>query len=318
MSDDAPYLAPYGRHLFFCDGALSDHCDPEHQVPRLQAYLASKLGKLGDYLDPNRVKVSTSPCMGVCMGGPIAEVAPHIEANLSFIVGLPEEDPDERRVTLELIDRLCQINPKARCSVCVYMPYPGTPLWPDALARGYVPPSSQEGWTEFDLNRGNTPWVSEQEANVMCEINDILYVGRSQGHRMLKPYYGLLRWRWMNQQFGFYWEGPVKRAGGRVVENIAPCARCVIALGTRWCNTTPTRIKAGSRAIRRRCKRDEFLRIIAEHKSGLYNSPVIPAKAGIHPDGSRCRLIRWMILLVIFLSSESANSSFLRKQESIR
>ena len=123
---------------------------------------------------------------------------------------------------MELIDRLCQINPKARCSVCVYMPYPGTPLWPDALARGYVPPSSQEGWTEFDLNRGNTPWVSEQEANVMCEINDILYVGRSQGHWMLKPYYGLLRWRWMNQQFGFYWEGPVKRAGGRVVENVAP------------------------------------------------------------------------------------------------
>ena len=25
---------------------------------------------------------------------------------------------------------------KVRCSVCVYMPYPGTPLWPDALKRG--------------------------------------------------------------------------------------------------------------------------------------------------------------------------------------
>ena len=76
MSDDAPYLAPYGRHLFFCDGALSDHCDPERQVPRLQAYLASKLGKLGDYMDPSRVKVSTSTCMGICMGGPILVVYP--------------------------------------------------------------------------------------------------------------------------------------------------------------------------------------------------------------------------------------------------
>ena len=76
MSDDAPYLAPYGRHLFFCDGALSDHCDPEQQVPRLQAYLASKLGKLGDYMDPNRVKVSASSCLGVCMGGPILAVYP--------------------------------------------------------------------------------------------------------------------------------------------------------------------------------------------------------------------------------------------------
>jgi len=154
--------------------------------------------------------------------GNLAEHAPHIEANLSFIVGLPEEGPEERRVTLELIDRLCQINPNARCSVCVYMPYPGTPLWPDALARGYVPPDNQAGWAEFDLNRGNTPWVSEAEASAMCEINDILYVGRSQGHWLLKPYYGLLRWRWLNQKFDFYWEGPVKRAGGQVIERVAP------------------------------------------------------------------------------------------------
>ncbi|MCB9152509.1 MAG: cobalamin B12-binding domain-containing protein [Caldilineae bacterium] len=152
----------------------------------------------------------------------LAEHAPHIEANLSFIVGLPEEGPEERRITLELIDRLCRINANARCSVCVYMPYPGTPLWPDALSRGYVPPDNQEGWAEFDLNRGNTPWVSESEASAMCEINDILYVGRSQGHWLLKPYYGLLRWRWMNQQFGYYWEGPAKRAGGRLVDNVGP------------------------------------------------------------------------------------------------
>lgn len=152
----------------------------------------------------------------------LAEYAPHIEANLSFIVGLPEEGPDERRVTFELIDRLCQISSKVRCSIAIYMPYPGTPLWPDALKRGYVPPADQAGWTEFDLNRGNTPWVSEAEARAMSEINDILYVGRSRGHWLLKPYYGLLRWRWLNQQFGFYWEGPVKRAGGRIVDNVGP------------------------------------------------------------------------------------------------
>lgn len=152
----------------------------------------------------------------------LARYAPHIEANLSFIVGLPEEGPEERRVTFELIDRLCQISPQVRCSIAVYMPYPGTPLWPDALARGYVPPTDQAGWAQFDLNRGNTPWISEAEARAMSEINDILYVGRSQGHWLLKPYYGLLRWRWLNQRFGFYWEGPLKRAGGRLVDRVGP------------------------------------------------------------------------------------------------
>jgi radical SAM superfamily enzyme YgiQ (UPF0313 family) len=152
----------------------------------------------------------------------LTEYAPHIEANLSFIIGLPEEDPIERQITIELIDRLCQINPNARCSVCVYMPYPGTPLWPEALKRGYVPPDNQLGWTEFDLNRGNTPWISEEEAQTMCDINDILYVGRSQGHWLLKPYYSLLRRRWLTQNFKFYWEGRLKRTGAQMVESVAP------------------------------------------------------------------------------------------------
>ena len=141
----------------------------------------------------------------------LVDIAPHIEANLSFIVGLPEENESERKVTFDLITRLADMSPKVRCSVCVYMPYPGTPLWPEALKRGYVPPDNQEGWCAFDLNRGNTPWVSDAEAQVMSEINDILFVGRSSGHWLLAPYYGLLRWRWRNMYFRHYWEGALKR-----------------------------------------------------------------------------------------------------------
>lgn len=150
----------------------------------------------------------------------LARYAPHIEANLSFIFGLPAETRQERQITIELIDRLARINPRARCSVCIYMPYPGTPLWPDALARGYVPPDTQAGWAEFDLNRGNTPWVSEAEARAMCDISDILFVGRSRGHWILRPYYALLRWRWLHQRFGFYWEARLKRAADRLVNRV--------------------------------------------------------------------------------------------------
>jgi radical SAM superfamily enzyme YgiQ (UPF0313 family) len=138
--------------------------------------------------------------------------APNVEANLSFIVGLPEETEPDRKITLDLIEQLCDLSPKVRCSVCIYMPYPGTPLWPEALKSGYVPPDNQEGWCDFDLNRGNTPWVSDAEAQVMCEINDILFVGRSQGHWLLAPYYKLLRWRWRQRYFKHYWEGALKKA----------------------------------------------------------------------------------------------------------
>ena len=152
----------------------------------------------------------------------LATYAPHIEANLSFIFGLPAEDEGERQITIELIDRLSQISPNVRSSICVYMPYPGTPLWPDALEKGYVPPANQEGWAYFDLNRGNTPWVSEAQANAMSDISDILYVGRSRGHWILKPYYTLLRWRWLNQRFDLYWESKLKQTGSSFIERVGP------------------------------------------------------------------------------------------------
>jgi anaerobic magnesium-protoporphyrin IX monomethyl ester cyclase len=143
--------------------------------------------------------------------GNLVKYAPHIEANCSFIIGLPEETTEEMKVTFDLIEQLADMSPQVRCSVCVYMPYPGTPLWPKALEMGYEPPLSQEGWVNMDLNRGNTPWISDDEAQVMCDISDILFVGRSQGHWLLAPYYALLRWRWRRQYFGYYWEGALKR-----------------------------------------------------------------------------------------------------------
>lgn len=76
MDDDAPYLAPYGRHIFICTGEYSDHCDPEQQTRRLEHYLNKRLGQLGDYLNPQRVKVSLTPCLGVCMHGPILVIYP--------------------------------------------------------------------------------------------------------------------------------------------------------------------------------------------------------------------------------------------------
>ena len=142
----------------------------------------------------------------------LVEGAPDIEANVSFIVGLPAETQEERQVTLDLMDRLCGLSPNVRSSVCIYMPYPGTPLWPTALDAGYVAPARQEGWTEFDLNRGNTPWMDDAEARALCDIDDILFVGRSHGHWLLAPYYGLLRWRWRRMYFTHYWEGALKRA----------------------------------------------------------------------------------------------------------
>jgi (2Fe-2S) ferredoxin len=71
--DDAPKMSPYGRHIFICTG---QYCDPEGSAQRLYNLMPRLLGELGDYRNPCRVKRGTTPCLGVCAGGPILAVYP--------------------------------------------------------------------------------------------------------------------------------------------------------------------------------------------------------------------------------------------------
>lgn len=71
--DDAPSQAPYARHIFFCGGA---YCDPEGKAVALYDLLARRLGELGRYDNPARVKRGLTPCLGVCYGGPLLVVYP--------------------------------------------------------------------------------------------------------------------------------------------------------------------------------------------------------------------------------------------------
>lgn len=69
----APNQAPYTRHIFLCVGT---YCDPHGEAQRLYRHLAGKLGELGRYDNPLRVKRGITPCLGVCSGGPLLVVYP--------------------------------------------------------------------------------------------------------------------------------------------------------------------------------------------------------------------------------------------------
>ncbi len=68
-----PSMNPYARHIFICTGR---YCDPQGRAIHLYAHLARLLGPLRRYENPCRVKRGTTPCLGVCSGGPIAVVYP--------------------------------------------------------------------------------------------------------------------------------------------------------------------------------------------------------------------------------------------------
>lgn len=69
----APGQAPYARHIFLCVGT---YCDPGGEAQRLYRHLAGKLGELGRYGNPVRVKRGITPCLGICSGGPLLVVYP--------------------------------------------------------------------------------------------------------------------------------------------------------------------------------------------------------------------------------------------------
>lgn len=90
------------------------------------------------------------------------EIANHgILGSYTFIVGFPNETVDEQEETFEFIKKLWQLSPRPETRVHIYTPYPGTALYEQTLALGFVPPDSLEGWSEFDYYKSNTPWTDE-------------------------------------------------------------------------------------------------------------------------------------------------------------
>ena len=65
--------APYKRHIFICNGK---YCDPRGDADELYEKLTQLLGDLGNYNNPERVKRGLTPCLGVCVNGPLLVVYP--------------------------------------------------------------------------------------------------------------------------------------------------------------------------------------------------------------------------------------------------
>jgi (2Fe-2S) ferredoxin len=66
-------MEPYARHVLVCVGSF---CSPNRDGRRLYAELARLLQREGLLFGPRRIKRGETPCLGVCVGGPIVVVYP--------------------------------------------------------------------------------------------------------------------------------------------------------------------------------------------------------------------------------------------------
>jgi radical SAM superfamily enzyme YgiQ (UPF0313 family) len=83
----------------------------------------------------------------------------------SFIMGMPRETPAMRAATADLIDWIAAEDPLARVSVYQFTPYPGSPMYDEAVAgvdgfTPFVPPTTMEGWGALRLMRSPAYWIT--------------------------------------------------------------------------------------------------------------------------------------------------------------
>jgi len=85
-----------------------------------------------------------------------------IHPKYTFMTGLPVEDENDVRLSVQLVRRLLQDNEKALIqSFYMATPYPGTVYLEQCRAFGFEPPRALAGWADFDpfAVARHLPWV---------------------------------------------------------------------------------------------------------------------------------------------------------------
>jgi radical SAM superfamily enzyme YgiQ (UPF0313 family) len=94
-----------------------------------------------------------------------------IKIYFSMLMGLPwshdrkeceKKIHEEFRENINLMDKIISLDSRNRIVMFIYGPYPGSPLYEKSLQIGFKPPSSFEGWGDFNLKFSHTPWIPEK------------------------------------------------------------------------------------------------------------------------------------------------------------
>ncbi|MBU1743022.1 MAG: B12-binding domain-containing radical SAM protein [Proteobacteria bacterium] len=118
-----------------------------------------------------------------------AGIAPYY----SFFIGSPGETLEEVEETIDLAIQLCRDNPQARTTnLQLFLPIPGTKLFDQAVARGFVPPDNLAGWSDFYSI--TYPWLSKRQNEIyrIIEVVTNFIEGKVVGEALNSRMIGLL------------------------------------------------------------------------------------------------------------------------------
>ncbi len=100
-----------------------------------------------------------------------------IKPAVSFMMGSIKESEKSINDTLNLYDKIIELNPLAEINgIFVYTPYPGTNMYDDSINNGFNPPQSLEEWGTWEFNyKFNHKWLDKK---LLEKIKIIGYIAR--------------------------------------------------------------------------------------------------------------------------------------------
>ncbi len=129
-----------------------------------------------------------------------------IQTSFNLIFGLPDEEPEDVRETLAMVDEIGRRNPEAAFFTNIFSPYPGSPIFPEAVRRGVSEPQTLEDWAVFYPKIQVLPWLQGARHARVQRIRDYIRIGYSARHMVVHRPHGpraaarrvlqrLARWR---------------------------------------------------------------------------------------------------------------------------
>ena len=103
----------------------------------------------------------------------VAKMLKQVEIHGSFtiIVGYPGFPEGNIKKTLDFGEKIAKISPLHEVKAHLYIPYPETPLYNQAIQYGFVPPKTLDEWSNYDYYEVQTPWLKNNLNDIISEYN---------------------------------------------------------------------------------------------------------------------------------------------------
>lgn len=136
----------------------------------------------------------------------------------SFIANMPRETYEMLKDTLDLIDWIAATDPNARISIYNYAPYPGTPMYNDAIngVDGYpkfTPPTTMKGWASLKLMKTPIYWI----AGLCFRKDNTRKNFPGEDWKLIQPYVELAEKKWKERDI---YDFPCEEVGKIITQQL--------------------------------------------------------------------------------------------------